>query len=54
MHKNRGISVPVRSYLRGCRAEPYGYPTCAPAVVNAKEVFLTNGGGSDLAYDTFY
>jgi hypothetical protein len=23
-------------------------------VVNAKSVFLTNGGGSDLAYDTFY
>ncbi len=23
-------------------------------VVNAKRVFLTNGGGSDLAYDTFY
>jgi hypothetical protein len=23
-------------------------------VVNAKKVFLTNGGGSDLAYDTFY
>jgi hypothetical protein len=22
--------------------------------VNAKNVFLTNGGGSDLAYDTFY
>lgn len=26
-----------------------------PAViVNAQKVFLTNGGGSDLAYDTFY
>jgi len=24
------------------------------AVVNAKKVFLTNGGGSDLAYDAFY
>ena len=24
------------------------------AIVNAKKVFLTNGGGSDLAYDTFY
>jgi|SRR5580658_6998828 hypothetical protein len=24
------------------------------AVINAKKVFLTNGGGSDLAYDTFY
>jgi len=23
-------------------------------VVNAKKVFLTNGGGSDLAYDAFY
>jgi len=23
-------------------------------VVNAKKVFLTNGGGSNLAYDTFY
>jgi hypothetical protein len=23
-------------------------------VVNAKSVFLSNGGGSDLAYDTFY
>ncbi len=23
-------------------------------VVNAQTVFLTNGGGSDLAYDTFY
>ena len=24
------------------------------AVVSAKKVFLTNGGGSNLAYDTFY
>jgi len=24
------------------------------AVVNAKKIFLTNGGGSNLAYDTFY
>lgn len=24
------------------------------AIVNAKKAFLTNGGGSDLAYDTFY
>ena len=24
------------------------------AVVNARKVFLTNGGGSNLAYDTFY
>src|SRR5580700_6151128 len=24
------------------------------AVVNAKKVFLTNGGGSNLAYDAFY
>ena len=24
------------------------------AIVNAKNIFLTNGGGSDLAYDTFY
>jgi hypothetical protein len=23
-------------------------------VVNAKKVFLANGGGSNLAYDTFY
>ena len=23
-------------------------------IVNAKKVFLTNGGGSDLAYDAFY
>lgn len=23
-------------------------------VVDAKKIFLTNGGGSDLAYDTFY
>jgi len=23
-------------------------------VINARKVFLTNGGGSDLAYDTFY
>jgi hypothetical protein len=24
------------------------------AIVNARKVFLTNGGGSDLAYDAFY
>jgi hypothetical protein len=30
-------------------------PAPLPAVVvNAKRVFLTNGGGSDLAYDAFY
>jgi len=30
-------------------------PAPLPAiVVNAKKVFLSNGGGSDLAYDTFY
>ncbi len=30
-------------------------PAPLPSViVNAKKVFLTNGGGSDLAYDTFY
>ena len=30
-------------------------PAPLPAiVVNAKKAFLTNGGGSDLAYDTFY
>ncbi len=33
-----------------------GVPTAPlPAViVNAQKVFLTNGGGSDLAYDAFY
>jgi len=30
-------------------------PAPLPSViVNAKKVFLTNGGGSDLAYDAFY
>jgi hypothetical protein len=30
-------------------------PAPLPAViVNARKVFLTNGGGSDLAYDAFY
>ncbi len=30
-------------------------PAPLPAIiVNAKKIFLTNGGGSDLAYDTFY
>src|SRR5271167_652176 len=30
-------------------------PAPLPAViVNAKKVFLTNGGGSNLAYDAFY
>jgi hypothetical protein len=30
-------------------------PAPLPSViVNAKKVFLNNGGGSDLAYDTFY
>jgi len=30
-------------------------PAPLPSVIaNAKTVFLTNGGGSDLAYDTFY
>src|SRR2546426_12007280 len=30
-------------------------PAPLPSViVNAKNVFLTNGGGSDLAYDAFY
>jgi hypothetical protein len=30
-------------------------PAPLPAVVaNAKRVFLTNGGGSNLAYDSFY
>jgi hypothetical protein len=30
-------------------------PAPLPAVVvNAKKIFLTNGGGSNLAYDTFY
>lgn len=30
-------------------------PAPLPTVIaNAKRVFLTNGGGSDLAYDTFY
>src|SRR5579859_7320611 len=24
------------------------------AIANARKVFLTNGGGSELAYDTFY
>ena len=24
------------------------------AIVNAKKIFLTNGGGSNLAYDAFY
>jgi hypothetical protein len=30
-------------------------PAPLPAVIlNAKKIFLTNGGGSDLAYDSFY
>lgn len=30
-------------------------PAPLPAIiVNAKKIFLTNGGGSELAYDTFY
>jgi hypothetical protein len=48
--------VPVRLYLRGCGPEPCRDIPPAPlasVVVNAKKVFLTNGGGSDLAYDTF-
>ena len=36
--------------------EPEGY-SAAPlplVIVNAQKVFLSNGGGSDLAYDAFY
>ena len=55
MHK---IEVSVCRFVLICAAAGQSRRDIPPAplpsvVVNAKKVFLTNGG-SDLAYDTFY
>ena len=56
MHK---IEVSLCLFVLICAAAGQSRRDIPPAplpsvVVNAKKVFLTNGGGSDLAYDTFY
>lgn len=46
------VSIATSAAQKGRKDVP---PAPLPSVVvNAKKVFLTNGGGSDLAYDTFY
>lgn len=45
------VSVPAVTGKDRKDVPPAPLPT---VVANAKNVFLTNGGGSDLAYDAFY
>ena len=55
----RKLAVALCLFLSVCADAGKSRKDIPPAplpsvVVNAKKVFLTNGGGSDLAYDTFY
>lgn len=45
--------IPLGLFARGRRNEVPPAPLPS-SIVNAKRVFLANGGGSDLAYDAFY
>jgi hypothetical protein len=47
------VFIAVSAYAAKNRKEVPPAPLPA-VVVNAKKIFLTNGGGSNLAYDAFY
>lgn len=47
------LAIPIVAFAGKNRKDVPAAPLPL-AVVNAKKVFLTNGGGSNLAYDTFY
>jgi hypothetical protein len=47
------LLIPISAFAGKSRKDVPPAPLPS-AVVNAKKVFLTNGGGSNLAYDTFY
>jgi len=55
MHKEVSLCLFVLICAAAGQSRRHIPPAPLPSVVvNAKKVFLTNGGGSDLAYDTFY